>query len=262
MCSAFSRRADLDKLAKVVQIFPTRSRRSLQRALANTEGNIMAAVDFLLSERGRRGVEPNDGARAAAGSGLITSEAARPSQASDRPPGTSRSTGEELICGLVSLPLERDGAAFGGSTSGGPANDSARDPDAVGLRPESRPSSASAAAGLFRLSFGRTRPRDAEAVSGATSSQAPQLAAVTATGGATGGIVGGGNRSAEGIRSMAVMVDEEMGTSFSQQVGMAIARALQQRSSPEPSSDAAELHQRLGDTAASPCPPGRLEANV
>ncbi|CAN0517181.1 unnamed protein product, partial [Ectocarpus sp. 12 AP-2014] len=54
-------RTDLDKLAQVVQLFPQISKRSLQNALARAEGNIVLAVEFLLTRAGGDGSTPNAG---------------------------------------------------------------------------------------------------------------------------------------------------------------------------------------------------------
>ncbi|CAM9787623.1 unnamed protein product, partial [Laminaria digitata] len=49
-------RTDLDKLAQVAQVFPTTSRRSLQKALNRADGNAVIAVELLLTRRDRRNV--------------------------------------------------------------------------------------------------------------------------------------------------------------------------------------------------------------
>ncbi|CAN0117123.1 unnamed protein product [Ectocarpus sp. 6 AP-2014] len=54
-------RTDLDKLAQVVQLFPQISKRSLQNALTRAEGNIVLAVEFLLTRPGGDGSTPDAG---------------------------------------------------------------------------------------------------------------------------------------------------------------------------------------------------------
>ena len=48
------RRADLDKLAQVVQLFPQTSKQVLQKALARAEGNLVLAVEILLTRLSSR----------------------------------------------------------------------------------------------------------------------------------------------------------------------------------------------------------------
>lgn len=53
-------RTDLDKLAQVAQMFPAKSRRSLQKALNRADGNAMVAIELLLSRRDRRNSNGGD----------------------------------------------------------------------------------------------------------------------------------------------------------------------------------------------------------